>query len=505
MRALLVRSVILWSLVAAPGCEPAEPTESPTTTRGIGGEGPAAVASVRDSEVPRAPSWHEMELACSNPSPDYGVLSSLIEQERFGDLEQSFLARQEAYRRDVSCETHLSNQVDWVATASRLRAMQRFVASHPDSWVALSLRGTAWMREGWRHRGGSVASQVGREQWKAMHAAFASAREDLWRSLEIQPDNSIAPAALLEIAKVDGAREEAGRVFSHVLEHDPTNFRAWARALKLEEPRWGGSIDRMEELVRSSVPFSKDNPRLLILPGYVHAVRAGAHARAGRHAEAAEAYRRALRHGSHALWWSYYCGNLFDMGAVDALLSATRQWLEDAPEAAEPHYWQGKAYWKLNRLAEARSAYDRAFSISPGDRRIAGGRGYFLEKNGEETLAVAAYREVLKRHPGNAWTLRRLALLRAGDPDGGTEARQLLLRWRHADPKAPEPLFHLGVLFDREKDPEAEPTLRAYLEFAQRVGDDANRISRAKQILNPVDPARLPGLTLLDLDPKAKL
>ena len=91
-----------------------------------------------------------------------------------------------------------------------------------------------------------------------------------------------------------------------------------------------------------------------------------AHHRAGRMAEAAAAYREAIRLQPDDADSHNNLGTVLkEQGRLDEAIACYRQALALLPDAAEPHYNLGVALSAQNRTAEAIDAYSEALRRQP--------------------------------------------------------------------------------------------------------------------------------------------
>jgi Flp pilus assembly protein TadD len=136
-----------------------------------------------------------------------------------------------------------------------------------------------------------------------------------------------------------------------------------------------------------------------------------AHFQAGRFAEAAAAYERALHldpsdpriHNNRAV-------ALAEQRRFEAAVAGYRQALRLDPDYAEAHYNLGNALRELARPADALAAYDRACELRPDWPAAHCNRGLALADLGREALAESAYRHAIALQPDYPLAYNNLGL-----------------------------------------------------------------------------------------------
>jgi Flp pilus assembly protein TadD len=148
-----------------------------------------------------------------------------------------------------------------------------------------------------------------------------------------------------------------------------------------------------------------------------------------------------------------------------------KRWRSAAEEGGMPEAWfnLGVCQERLGKREEARASYRRALELQPGFREAAANLALLTEPE-EQRAALAAWSDLLRRHPDDALARARLAALyeRAGQLD---EAARL----------AREALLH---------DPRSSAALKVLLRvaLARGNGDLAHLLALRAQRLDPADP-----------------
>jgi hypothetical protein len=126
------------------------------------------------------------------------------------------------------------------------RVYEAYVQARPLDAGPRVLKGRRYVDYAWEARGGDVAANVGREQWRVFHERLAVARGSLQKAWEIDPDDERAPTAMIQVAMGEGApRREMEKWFDRAMKANPDNKLACDRKLYYLYPRWHGSHAEM--------------------------------------------------------------------------------------------------------------------------------------------------------------------------------------------------------------------------------------------------------------------
>lgn len=103
------------------------------------------------------------------------------------------------------------------------------------------------------------------------------------------------------------------------------------------------------------------------------------------------------------------CGNKRPDTAVDAYKKAIQHGLTDTKQLAEAHHRLGLALRSLDRLPEAKSAFQQALAIQPHAAGILNSYGSILAQMGELPKAIETYEQALALQPNYAHARFNLA------------------------------------------------------------------------------------------------
>ncbi|HEV2762266.1 MAG TPA: FG-GAP-like repeat-containing protein, partial [Pyrinomonadaceae bacterium] len=178
------------------------------------------------------------------------------------------------------------------------------------------------------------------------------------------------------------------------------------------EPRRGG--DARSDLAKREEAYRANNLGVALLEQF-------------RHAEGAEAFRRALRLDPRAAAPRINLAvALYNVPELDAALHAAREAAEAAPRAPQPRYLLGLIARQQNRPDEALSEFRRVHALDPSDVGTNVNLGQLLAQRREYKEAITHFRAAVAAEPYNGTALYNLgtALLRAGEREEGQRVIQ---------------------------------------------------------------------------------
>lgn len=154
------------------------------------------------------------------------------------------------------------------STSPETRAMiDAWKRQRPKSAFALAASGQDYMNKAWAARGTRYASDTPRENFKSMGESFKLAREELEKAIAIDPRVLPAYSGLINISRAYGDMAGASEAARRGLAVQAANYSIYGQLLGVAEPRWGGSLDEMSQLIEKAQAHAKDNDLLkLLLP-----------------------------------------------------------------------------------------------------------------------------------------------------------------------------------------------------------------------------------------------
>lgn len=135
----------------------------------------------------------------------------------------------------------------------------------PDSPYALAASGVAYVAMAQRQRGSAYASQTSQSAFDAMHRLLEQGRTDLDRAVALDPQMTPAYGGMVYAATLDSDDAYADQAAKGALAADPANFPVYIRLVWGSEPRWGGSVAQMRQVIDDAQKHAALNPLLRLL------------------------------------------------------------------------------------------------------------------------------------------------------------------------------------------------------------------------------------------------
>lgn len=303
--------------------------------------------------------------------PDNNKLYSLLQQRKYSELDLQLKNFQKAYEGDFLQE---DNVYMAFYTFNRLNSsfenyFNEWVTKNPNSYSAYLARGMFYRNIGAKKRGTKFINETTKEQLDGMEFYYKKALYDFQKAIEINPKLIWAYCYIIDISKNFGQEDMNKSLMTKALQINPHSLLVrWFYLLSLL-PRWGGSLEKMENFIKEAKPHYSKNPKLKILEGRLDAEKADQLSISKKYEEALHFYNQALKHGEH-----YYYN---------------RQ--------------KGKVLVKLKRYKEAINAFDKSLQERPYDTETLLSRGYSYLMSGDCQKAIADFDLVIEIDPDDSY------------------------------------------------------------------------------------------------------
>ncbi|MES2317389.1 MAG: TonB family protein [Pseudomonadota bacterium] len=207
------------------------------------------------------------------------LFDELITAKQVADhLDRGALGELEArYRRDLDRHFSKDNfsevihrdylQFDADDDSAKLTA--RWIEKMPDSPFAHAARGWHLERLAWKVRGTKFINETPEADVERMSAIARSAVEQFGIALTLEPRLLPAHAGLINLAQLTGSDELAELAFARANAVDPASRELSKAKMGALVPRWGGSMEEMQDYARELEPMIAARPLLalsIILP-----------------------------------------------------------------------------------------------------------------------------------------------------------------------------------------------------------------------------------------------
>lgn len=382
---------------------PVEPVE---------GLSPIVAASVRAATLPsELPLIGDPEARDEHGYPrsyvDQAALQALLRASRFSDLTRHVEEVQEAFEADWRNEVwpvdamYAFRTPDPALTA----LMDAWVADAPRSFAPYLARCAHWNAIGLHRRGGRFVDETSEVELASMYEAFARARPDCERALELRPRLVAAHQRLLQMGRIGGDDELARRSLAAALRVCPACYGIRAIHVRYLAPRWGGSQREMEEFAREAARQAPENTRLRALAGYAHWDRCRSLS-VDDHGGALSACDAAIVAGDDATFYSERANVHLARDQIELARADVDRALELAPQVVDVLLQRFRIEASEGRWVEASESLLTAARIDPAQPELPG----YLE-----SARRAARRSVVDAAREGDWPGAERALDRAAD------------------------------------------------------------------------------------------
>lgn len=192
---------------------------------------------------------------CINIPEGYDFNSSYaLTHGDYAALEKQFGDALAAYRRGEIKENVLDQIFDKLTRNSDDSSetfYDRWVAKYPNSYAAVTARGAFLRDKAWRIRGSAWAKETSSEQISGFKKTLLRSRQDLLRSITLFDKPVVSYTRLIYVAVGLGTGEER-EMRDRAIRLDPLTYRTRVTYLMYVVPKWGGSIDLMDEALAES-------------------------------------------------------------------------------------------------------------------------------------------------------------------------------------------------------------------------------------------------------------
>ncbi|HYF50088.1 MAG TPA: hypothetical protein VEJ63_11820 [Planctomycetota bacterium] len=150
-----------------------------------------------------------------------------------------------ALKQDVRVVVNIFSQA-YAYTGNRMKGVEKLLALvkelFPESNLAGTFRGEAYVKYAWDARGSGWASTVTDEGWKLMRERLAVAEEALTAAWKHDPKDVYPPLAMIGVELGQGKGRDVMELwFKRACDADPGNYEVYLRKLYYLEPKWHGS------------------------------------------------------------------------------------------------------------------------------------------------------------------------------------------------------------------------------------------------------------------------
>lgn len=201
-------------------------------------------------------------------SPISAEITNLILQEKFEEFENRSKYYEEQISKDPLYESPLFKLYEALDADSNhlLEKMNKWVEKKP-SYISYAARGICKANQGWKIRGNKFVPETPTENLLMMHLFHEDAKTDLIAAIELNDRFFPAYCSLIGIEMAKGDTDSTKDIHDRAVRSIPETYYVRYDYLRSLQPRWGGSIELMEEYVNNLDKAAKKNPRIWSLKG----------------------------------------------------------------------------------------------------------------------------------------------------------------------------------------------------------------------------------------------
>lgn len=203
----------------------------------------------------------------ANTNFDKIEILQFLKNDDFGKLENIFAKYQERYEKDVSNEEDVYNSFNVFENSDPEleQHLNKWVLAKPDSYFSHMALGVYHYNLGWLSRGYKFADNTTSKQFAKMEAYFRKAEDEFKETIKLNPKMSIAYGYLIGIA--GGNKVVSRQVLDEALSHNPLSKIVRLYYINFLEPKWGGSLQDIENYIAETKPFYSQNISLKDIEG----------------------------------------------------------------------------------------------------------------------------------------------------------------------------------------------------------------------------------------------
>jgi len=360
--------------------------------------------------------------------PVHREVLTLLERRDYAGLEALLGARQLDFERDASTSKALEDAFyafDKVPRSAE-PALDEWVAKSPSSYVARVARASFYLSQGLDARGTAFIRETPRENLESMRFYLDKAHADLERSLALSSKPYLSHVYLMTAVRNGAGRGEEQAHYAAALKLAPQSVELRLRRMTDLEPRWGGSLSKMEA-------FAAQARKELADPGAANRVAARVPAYRGFERSSAKDWAGALKHFDEAIDLHASAGALCERAHVLTELQREAEAFADVKSALvksrDNRYCMRRAVWHATRVhdaSEALQVLDLVVEVDPHSTEARNQRGWRNQSLGRHDAAYKDY--LVSAEAGDAWgQLMTGKLLWAGK--GVAEDREQAIAW----------------------------------------------------------------------------
>ena len=146
---------------------------------------------------------------------------------------------------------------------------EQWIKTYPESFSAYLAKAYYYHSVGFHSRGYKFISDTSQKKIDSMHDNFKIAINSALKSLELNNKNIPAYALLISIQMHLGNESYLTELYNNALKIEPASYIVRYRYLFALQPKWGGSFEKITQVIEDAKKYYNDNPRLKSLEGFI--------------------------------------------------------------------------------------------------------------------------------------------------------------------------------------------------------------------------------------------
>lgn len=312
--------------------------------------------------------------ACSSIKhrPITSDLETLLNNKRYDQLDSVLKNYQNIYEANM-IEEEENIYIAFYAFNTKNTSLEVFfnewVDKHPKSYAAYLARGIYYKNMGWKKRGEKYISETTKKQISGMNFYFQKSLMDFEKTMEINPNLLLSYCYMIDILKNYKKFEIIRTLADRGLEKNPNSLLIRWFYLNSILPRWGGSVEKMQDFINEAKPYYKNNPKLKILDGRVFAEKGDQALFAKRYEKALVLYNQALEYGDHYYYNRQKGETLLVLNQYGEAIKEFDKSLISRPRSLSTLYSKAYSHYKLSDFDKSLQVLETILQLEPEHKR----------------------------------------------------------------------------------------------------------------------------------------
>jgi predicted Zn-dependent protease len=353
---------------------------------------------------------------------------ALVERRDLAGLERLLGEHQAAFERDAAQSARLENAFRAFGKLPRSAepGLDEWIRKSPSSYPARLARASYYISQGLDARGTDFASETAGESLDTQRFYFDKAQADLEASLKLSPKPYLAHVYLMTTACYCGGPKKGEAHYEAAVKLAPQSVELRLQRMRDLEPRWGGSVESMEEFAAQARKELADVTAANRVAARVPAYRAFERRTAKDMSGALKYLDQAIALDADA---AMLCERSFVLMELKRESEAFADVKRGLAKARESRYCMARAVWHASRVQDAGEAIELlnlVLEVDPHSTDALNQRGWRHQALGSVDVAFQDYLASAKA--GDAWgQLQTGKLLWAGKGVAGN--REQAVDW----------------------------------------------------------------------------